>query len=189
MWLEMGNSMIDKDFEFQTWHAIWSLRLHIFLLSTSWSSRCLVFERILWNYHNHHDECDQKLGIRWYIWIIYFKRDMLCEVQGSISSFFWLQCPPDVLYLKNIHKSSLPQWLIWWEMGNRMIDMDFEFQTWHAMWNSRLQPLPSFDFRVLQMICIWQNIIKLSLSSWWMWLEMGNRMIDKDFEFQTWHAM
>ena len=90
---------------------------------------------------------------------------------------------------KNIHKSSLPQWSIWWEMGNRMIDMDFEFQTWHSMWNSRLQLLPSFDFRVLQMICIWQNIIKLSLSSWWMWLEMGNRMIDKDFEFQTWHAM
>jgi len=32
----------------------------------------------------------------------------------------------------------------------------------------------SFDFRVLQIICIWQNIIKLSLSSWWMLLEMGN---------------
>ena len=62
-----------------------------------------------------------------------FKHDTLCEVQGSISSFF--------------------------------------------------------DFRVLKMSCIWKNIIKLSLSSWWMWLEMGNRMIDKDFEFQTWHAM
>ena len=49
--------------------------------------------------------------------------------------------------------------------------------------------LPSFDFRVLQMICIWQNIIKLSLSSWWMWLEMGNRMIYMDFEFQTLHAI
>ena len=32
--------------------------------------------------------------------IFNFKRDMLCEVQGSISSFFWLQGPPDVLYLK-----------------------------------------------------------------------------------------
>ena len=58
MWLEMGNRMIDMDFEFHMWHAMWSSRLHMFLLSTSGSSRCLVFERILSNYHNHHDECD-----------------------------------------------------------------------------------------------------------------------------------
>ena len=58
MWLEMGNRMIDKDFEFQMWHAMWSSRLHMFLLSSSGSSRCLVFERILSNNDNHHDECD-----------------------------------------------------------------------------------------------------------------------------------
>ena len=29
-----------------------------------------------------------------------FKRDMLCEVQGSIFSFLQRQGPPDILYLK-----------------------------------------------------------------------------------------
>ena len=108
---------------------------------------------------------------------------MLCEVQGSISYFFWLQGPPDVLYLKEYYQTrlqsevlSLDRYWFWISSVRRY----FKFKTPY---------LPSFDFRVLQMSWIWKNIIKLSLSSWWMWLEMGNRMIYKDFEFQTWHAI
>ena len=104
-----------------------------FFLLTSGSSRCLVFERIFSNTHYLHNRYNQKCGIGWWIRILNFKHDMLCEIQGSTSSFFF--------------------------------------------------------FRVLQMFCIWQNIIKLSLLSWLMLLEMGNRMIDKDFLFQMWHAM
>ena len=87
---------------------------------------------------------------------------------------------------KNILKSSLSQWSIWLNMGNRMVDKDFEFQTWHAMWSSRLHIfllLTSGSSRCF----VFDRI--LTLSSWWMWLEMGNRMIDKDFEFQTWHTI
>ena len=52
----------------------------------------------------------------------------------------------------------------------------------------KAQNLPSFDLGVHQMSCIWQNIIRSSLPSWRIWIEMGNRMIDRDFIFQTWHA-
>ena len=58
IWWEMGNRMIDMDFEFQTWHAMWNSRLHIFLLLTSGSSRWFVFDRLLSYYHHHHDACD-----------------------------------------------------------------------------------------------------------------------------------
>ena len=62
IWLEIGNRMIDKDYEFQTWHAMWSSRLNIFLLLTSGSSRCLVFERIFTNHHYLNDQYDEKWG-------------------------------------------------------------------------------------------------------------------------------
>ena len=97
MWLEMGNRMIDKDFEFQTWHAMWSSRLHISLLLTLGSSKCLVFERIFSNHYYHNDQYDKKWGIGWLIRILNFKRDTLCAVQDSKSSIFWLLGPPDVL--------------------------------------------------------------------------------------------
>ena len=100
MWLEMGNRMIDKDFEFQTWHAMWSSRLHNFLLLTSGSSRCLVSEIIFTNHHYINDQYDKKWKIWWYIRNLNFKCDTLCKVQDSTSSFFWLQGPPDVLYLR-----------------------------------------------------------------------------------------
>ena len=103
-----------------------------------------------------------------------FKLDTLCEVQDSISSFFWIQGPP---------------YVIWLEMGNRMIDTDLEFLKLTHYDKFQAPHLPSFDGRVLHRFCIQQNIIKLPLSSWWMWVEMGNRMIDKDFVFQTSHAM
>ena len=89
MWIKMGNRMIDKDFEFQTWHAMWSSRLNIFLLLTSGSSRCLVFERIFTNHHYLNDQYDEKWGIGWYIWILNFKHDRLCKIQVSTSFFFW----------------------------------------------------------------------------------------------------
>ena len=100
MWLEIGNRMIGKDFEFQTWHAMWSSRLNSFLLLTSRSSICLVFERITSNYYELHDEYDLKRGRGWKRRILNFKRDMLYKFQESKSSFFWLQGPLDVLYLK-----------------------------------------------------------------------------------------
>ena len=52
----------------------------------------------------------------------------------------------------------------------------------------RAPNLPTFYFRVNQMFCIWKNNIKSSFPSWWIWIEMGNRIIKKDFVFQTWHA-
>ena len=98
IWWEMGNRMIDMDFEFQTWHAMWNSRLHIFLLLTSGSSIWLLFERIFSNNHEIHDRYEKKWKNERSKGIFNFKRDMLCEVQGSISSFFWLQGPPDDLY-------------------------------------------------------------------------------------------
>ena len=121
IWLEMRNRMIDKDFELQTWHAIWSSRLQIFLLLTSGSSRCFVFDRIL----------------------------------------------------------SLSSWWMWLEMGNRMIDKDFEFQTWHVMWSSRLHIFLLLTSRSSRYL-LFERIF--SIHHWSIWQEMGNRMIDKDFE-------
>ena len=41
MWLEIGNMMIDKDYEFKTWHDMGSSRLNIFLpVSSAKSSVC-----------------------------------------------------------------------------------------------------------------------------------------------------
>ena len=104
MWLEMGNRMIDMDFQFQTWHALWSSRLHIFFLFTSRSSRRLVFEIIFSNHHNLNDQYDEKWKIGWWIWILNFKRDMLYEIQCSISSFFRLQGPPDDFHLTDYYQ-------------------------------------------------------------------------------------
>ena len=85
-----GKKEDKKHFKFQTWHAIWSSELHIFLFWTSVSSRCLVFERIFSNHKDLHDKYDKE----WEKWrskrILNFKHDMLCKVQGSISTFFWL---------------------------------------------------------------------------------------------------
>ena len=114
-----------------------------------------------------------------------FKHDMLCKVQVSTSSFFFYFRVLHIFCIwKNIINLSVSSWWMWLERG-----------TW--FWISNLTRylkfkaphLPSYDLRVLQMFCIWQNIINLSLLSWGMCLEMGNSMIDKDFEFFTWHAM
>ena len=88
---------------------------------------------------------------------------------------------------QNIIKLSVSSWWMWLEMGNMMIDKDFEFQTWQAKFKATY--LPSVDFRVLHMSCIWKNILKSSLPQWSIWFEMGNMMIDKDFEYQKWHSM
>ena len=90
IWEGMVKSMIKKYFKFQTWHAMWSSGLHIYLLLTSGSSRWLVFERIFSNNHEIHDRYEKKWKNERSKGIFNFKRDMLCEVQGSISSFFWL---------------------------------------------------------------------------------------------------
>ena len=92
--------MIKKDFKFQTWHAMWSWGLYIFLLLTSGSSRWLVFERIFLIHHNLHDGDGKEWEIGWSKSILNFKRDTLYKVQTFISSFFWLQGPPYDLYLK-----------------------------------------------------------------------------------------
>ena len=88
---------------------------------------------------------------------------------------------------QNIMKIS--SWLMLLEMGYMIIEKDFEISNMTRYVKFKVPHLPSFDFRVPQMFCIWKNIIKLSLISWWMWINMGNRMRDKDFEFQTWHTM
>ena len=118
-----------------------------------------------------------------------FKHDTLCEVQGSISSIFWLQGPPDVLYLTEYYEIII---IIMINVFRNEI-----YDNRKGFWNSNVTRyvkfkapyLPSFDFKFLQMSCIWKNILKSSLPQLSIYLKMGNRIIDKDFEFQTWHAM
>ena len=114
---------------------------------------------------------------------------MLCEVQGSISSIFWLQGPPDVLYLTEYYEIIIIIMINVFRNGIYDNRKGFRISNVTRYVKFKVPYLPSFDFRVLQMFCIWKNIIKSSLPTWLIWLEMGKRMIDKDFEFQTWHAM
>ena len=114
---------------------------------------------------------------------------MLCEVQGSISTFFWLQGPRDDLYLKEYSQIIMKFMIDMRRNGKMKGQKAFSISNVTCYVEFRAPYLPSFDFRVLQMSCIWKNINKLSLSSWWMWLKIGNKMIYKDYEFQTWHAM
>ena len=107
---EWGKKKIKKHIKFQTWHAIWSSGIHIYPQLTSGSSGWLIFERIFSNNHEIHDRYKKEWKNERSRGILNFKRDMLCEVQGSI--------------------------------------------------------FPSFDFRILQISCIWKTILK---SSWPYW--------------------
>ena len=118
-----------------------------------------------------------------------FKHDTLCEVQGSISSFFWLQDPPDVLYLTEYYEIIIIIMMNVIRNGIHDKRKGFWISNVKRYVKFKAPYLPSFDFKFLQMSCIWKNILKSSLPQWSIWLEMGNGMIDKDFEFQTWHAM
>ena len=90
---------------------------------------------------------------------------------------------------KNYIKSLFPSWWIWLEMGEEDCREGFWISKVTCYINFRAPNLPSFEFRVLQMSCIWKNSMKSSFPSWWIWLETGNRIIEKDFEFQMWHAI
>ena len=146
--------MIDKDFLFQTWHAMWSWRLHIFLLLTSGFSRCILFERILSNHHYLHDHYDLKWEIGWNIRILNFKHETLCEIKGSISSFFWLQGPPDVLYLTEYYKIIINIMINVFRNGIYDNRKGFWISNVTRYVKFKAPYLPSFDFKFLQMSCI-----------------------------------
>ena len=63
--------------------------------------------------------------ISFFVIILNFKLDTLCEVQGSIFSFFWLHGPPRCLVFKRIlsnhqylHDHYDKNWRIWWCIRN-----------------------------------------------------------------------
>ena len=58
--MRRNGKKVKRHFQFQTWHAMWSSGLHIFLLLTSGSSRCLVIERIFSNHHDLHYKYDKE---------------------------------------------------------------------------------------------------------------------------------
>ena len=118
-----------------------------------------------------------------------FKRETLCEVQYSISSFFWLQGPPDVLFLTEYYQIIIIMMMNLISNGVWDDRLGFLISNVRRYVKFKTPYLPSFVFRVLQMTCNRKIIIKSSLTQWSIWLKMKNRMIDKDFEFQTWDAM
>ena len=128
----MGKRKIKKHIKFQTRHALWSSGLHIYLLLTSGSSRWLIFERILSNNHEIYDRYEKEWENKRTKGILDFKRDMLCEVYGSIFSFFWLKGPPDVLYLKEYSQIIMTSMINRIRNGKSKIKKHFWFQTWHA---------------------------------------------------------
>ena len=162
----MVKRMIKKHFKFQTWHAMWSSGLHIYLLLTSGSSRWLVFERIFSNNHEIHDRYEKKWKNERSKGIFNFKRDMLCEVQGSISSFFWLQGPPDVLYLKEYSQIIMTFIINMIRNGKKEDQNASKISNVTCYVKFRFFISTFFDFKVLQMTCIWKNILKYSWPSW-----------------------
>ena len=129
----MGKRKIKKHIKFQTRHAIWSSDLHIYLLLNSGSARWLIFERIFSNHHEIHDRYEKKWENERSKGILNFKRDMLCEFLGSISSFFWIQGPPDVLYLKEYFQIFMTFMINMIRKRKKEDKKYFKFQTWHDM--------------------------------------------------------
>ena len=129
----MGKRKIKEHIKFQPWHAMWSSGLNIYLLLTLGSSRWLIFERTMSNNRKILDRYEKEWENERSKGILNFKCDMLCEVQGFISSFFCLQGPPDVLYFKE-YSQILMTFMI--NIIKRMTIKHFEFQTWHAMLSS-----------------------------------------------------
>ena len=113
-----------------------------------------------------------------------FKCEMLYKFQGSKSFFFWLQGPPDVLYLKELHQIIISFMMNMIRNGEEDFREGFWISNVTCYINFRAPNLPSFEFRVLQMSCIWKNSMKLSFPSRWIWLETGNRIIEKDLNFK-----
>ena len=111
----------------------------------------------------------------WWIWIemgiglqrriLNFKRDLLYKFQGSKSSFFWLQSPPDVLYWKELHQIIISFMMNMIRNGEEDFREGFWISNMTCYINFRAPNLPSFDFSVLQMSCIWKKNIKSSWSS------------------------
>ena len=96
----------------------------------------------------------------------------------KISGWPWSQKKVDMMEPWTSHSISYLKFKILFDHPN---------MTFYVMF--RFPHIPNFYFRVLQMSCIWKNIIKSSFPTWSIWLEIRNRMIEKDFEFQTWHAI
>ena len=86
--------------------------------------------------------------------ILNFKPDMLYEVQSSTSSFFGLQCPPDVLYLKEYSQIIRTFMINMIRNGKNEDQKEFKISNVTCYVKFRAPYLPSFDFRVLHMTCI-----------------------------------
>ena len=105
---------------------------------TSGSFKWLIFERIFSNHHEIHDRYEKKWENERSKGILNFKCDMLCEFLGSISSFFWIQGPPDVLYLKEYFQIFMTFMINMIRKRKKEDKKYFKFQTWHDMWSSGL---------------------------------------------------
>ena len=134
----MGKRKIKEHIKFQPWHAMWSSGLNIYLLLTLGSSRWLIFERIISNNHKIHDRYEKEWENERSKGILNFKCDMLCEVQGFISSFFCLQGPPDVLYFKEYSQIIMTFMINMLRKRKKEDEKYFKFQTWHDMRSSGL---------------------------------------------------
>ena len=130
---------VKRHFQFQTWHAMWSSGLHIFLLLTSGSSRCLVIERIFSNHHDLHYKYDKE----------WKKRKIKMHLKFQTWHAMW---------------SSGSSYLPSLTSRNGKMKGQKAFLISNVTWymKCRAPYLPSFDFRVLQLSCIWKNTLKLS---------------------------
>ena len=96
----------------------------------------------------------------WSIWlemgnrILNFEHDTLCEVQGSISSIFWLQGPPDVLYLTEYYEIIIIIMINVIRNGIYDNRKGFWISNVTRYVKFKAPYLPSFDFKFLQMSCI-----------------------------------